>query len=274
MGSCFLKCILFAFLLLLPLPLFAAGSTTAPTNKLEVLYNGELTAGKPATVTLIIRNRESGEAITLDNLQFVNKQRIHVWLVDPTFTDIQHVHPESTTTPYNFNFTFTPKVSSNYMVWADITPYATKKQELLEGWIGGKDTAFIERIPSYTRTMNGYNFSLSFDTPPMVGHTSIVNLNIADSENKPVRWLPETATNPYGKSETYNIIGFYDDNMHVITAMEDTDTKTYIDAYDGPDIKFKITPTQAGFVKLFVYMTINGKVMFVPFGIVIQSNSD
>lgn len=273
MDGCFLKNITFALLLfLLPLPLFAEANTTAQTHKLEVLFNGELTAGKPATVTLIIRDIESGEAITLDNLQYHNKQRIHAWLIDPTFTNIQHIHPESTTTPYNFNFTFTPKISGSYIVWADISPLATQKQELLQGWIGTKDYAFNERIQSYTTAMNGYVFNLSFDVPPMVGQTSTVNLNVTDPQNKPVRWMVDDSAR-FGIAEYPSIVGFYDDNEHIITETQDISTRTSYDGYEGPDIKFKITPTQAGFVKTFVRIVINDKEMFIPFGIVIQNNN-
>ncbi len=267
MVSYFLKNILFAFFLLLPTTVYAADNA-AITKTLEALTDGELTAGKPVTGTVIIRDIASGDAVTLDNLVSRNKQRIHLWLVDPTFTDIQHLHPETSITPYTFNFTFTPKITGSYMAWADITTYATNKQELLVGWLGEKDAAFIERIESHTKAMNGYNFTLSFDVPPQAGQTSVVNLNITDSQNNPVKWSMESIAKQYSSAEYFSLIGFYDDNIHTITAMQEIDPR--LPLFEGPDVKFKITPTQAGYVKMFAHMTIAGKEMFVPFGVMIQ----
>ncbi|MEK6746590.1 MAG: hypothetical protein AABY33_06125 [Pseudomonadota bacterium] len=268
MSGHFLKNILFTLFLLLPTTVYAADNA-AITKTLEALTDGELTAGKPVTGTIIIRDIASGDAVTLDSLISRNKRRIHLWLVDPTFTDIQHLHPETSITPYTFNFTFIPKITSSYMAWADITTHATNKQELLVGWLGEKDAAFIERIESHTKAMNGHNFTLSFDVPPQVGQTSIVNLNVTDHQKKPVKWSIEAMAKQYSPVEYFSLIGFYDDNTHAIAAMQETDTYFYGPTY-GPDVKFKITPTQAGYVKMFAHVTISGKEMFVPFGVMIQ----
>lgn len=269
MSGFFLKNILFIILFLLPIPLFAANDP-AQTKKLEILWNGELIAGNPVTGTIIIRDIASGEAITEDDLKINNKKRIHLLLIDSTFKDLQHVHPEPSTTPYAFNFTFTPKISGSYKAWVNITPYKTDKQELLSGWIGAKDFAFIERVESYKTVMNGYNFTLSSDVPLAVGQTSVININVTDSVNNPAKWSIESIAKPFAPEENFNIIGIYDDNEHAITSIQEATTDYSAYPFVGPDVKFKITPAQAGFVRIYAHMIIGGKEMYVPFGIVVQ----
>jgi hypothetical protein len=269
MSGFFLKKISFLLLFLFPTSLFAAADI-APTKKLETLWNGELMAGNPVTGTIIIRDIASGEAITDEGLKANNKQKIHLLLIDSTFKDVQHVHPQPSTTPYAFNFTFTPKISGSYKAWVNITPYNTDKQELLSGWIGEKDSAFVERVESYKTVMNGYNFTLSSDVPLAVGQTSVVNINVTDSANNPVKWSIESISKMYSADENFNIIGIYEDNEHALTAIQEINNNYIEYPFDGPDAKFKITPTQAGFVRIFAQMTIAGKEMFVPFGVVVQ----
>lgn len=272
MDNIFVKKILLISLFLFASPLLAASddnSNAKPTTSLEVLWDGKFIAGQPISGTIIIRDIKSGDVFSNDSLIFNNKRKIHLLIIDPTLKDHHHIHPEPAATPFAFNFTFTPKFSNSYRIWADITPVTTGKQELISGWIGDKESSFIERRVSNKASMNGYNFVLSFDKNPKNGQTSIANVYITDYDNKPVQWSAEPYKQ-YSTAEIANIIGFYDDNVHAIKASQILDPQYLIINSDGPDVKFKIEPKQSGFIKMFMQITLGGKEMFVPFAFYVE----
>lgn len=272
MDNIFIKKILLISLFLFASPLLAASddsSDTKPTTSLEVLWDGKFIAGQPISGTIIIRDIKSGDVFSNDSLVLNNRRKIHLLVVDPTLKDFHHIHPVAAATPFAFNFTFTPKFSSSYRIWADIAPITTNKQELISGWIGDKESSFVERRVSDKTSMNGYNFVLSFDKTPKNGQTSIANVRITDYDNKPAQWSAE----PYRQhstAEITNIIGFYDDNAHVIKASQIINIEDTIKNVDGPDVKFKIEPKQSGFIKMFMQITLGGKEMFVPFAFYVE----
>lgn len=261
--------ILLICLFLFPLPILAANEEK-PTTKLEVLWNGDFTAGRKISGTVIIRDIASGNALSDNDLRYNNKRKIHLLIVDPTLTDLQHIHPDSSTTPYAFNFSFTPKFSSGYKIWTDIIPSSTDKHEFLNGWIGDKERSFIERRVSYKTIMDGYSFVLSFNNPPVNGQISIANVNITDPENKPTKWPNDAVNKPYISAEYINVVGFYEDNEHIFSAQQIIEQGSLFEQFAGPNVRFKIEPKQPGFVKMFMQITLNGKEMLVPFGFVVE----
>ncbi len=38
----------------------------------------------------------------------------------------------------------------------------------------------------------------------------------------------------------------------------------------GPELQFHVEPNKAGFIKLFAQVQINGKTLFVPFGVTVN----
>ncbi len=138
----------------------------------------------------------------------------------------------------------------------------------MSGWMGDKEHAFIDHEESLITIMGGYNFTLSFNVPPKVGEPSVATIHVADSAGSPVKW----PTQPMVQSnkEFFGIIGFYQDNEHVIHAYQDV-PNGFVDDFEGPDVKFNITPPKAGYVKMFLQATINGKEMLVPFAFLVTN---
>jgi hypothetical protein len=83
-------------------------------------------AGQPVPAVITLRTA-SGKAIAPEDLLVTHTRRLHLLLVDPALADYQHLHPEPARTPGQWTFTFTPRRSGAYRVFADFTPAATAR---------------------------------------------------------------------------------------------------------------------------------------------------
>src|SRR5580704_16748290 len=107
-----------------PKPVAAA----KPTIRLTLVPQDALKVGKPVVVLAKLNNIQERTVVTEDQLETVHTQKFHLLLIDPTMTDYQHVHPQPTSVPGIYSFTFTPKLPGGYRAWADITPTFGKQQ--------------------------------------------------------------------------------------------------------------------------------------------------
>lgn len=80
--------------------------------------------GDPVDATVVLKTA-NGKPIATEDLLVVHTKRLHLMIVDPTLTDYQHVHPEPTDAPGEWNFQFTPRAGGDYRIFADFTPEAT-----------------------------------------------------------------------------------------------------------------------------------------------------
>jgi hypothetical protein len=263
---------------------------------MEVLWDGKFEAGHRISATVRLRNIATGDILTMSDLRYTGGPNISFFVIDPSMTDYQKPKLERSDTPYVFNFSFIPKYSISYRLWAITTPNSSGKEEALSGWIGREEPSFTDRKLSYKTAMNGYIFTLSSDVAPAVGGSCMININVTDQDNKPVQSQAQ-AMSPlameFSVREPNFIIGFYDDFQNIIHASEYSETqennnavlnnipnqdmffaghmaRTAAASSAGPDYKFKIQPKQRGFIKLFAHLKINGKDMVVPFSFFIN----
>jgi len=232
-----------------------------PTIHLTLLPQDVLTVGKPTTVLAKLNNIQERRIITNDDLETVHTQPFHLLVVDPTMTDYQHIHPEPTATPGIYSFIFTPHMAGGYRAWADVTPKATGRQEFAMADLGKPIGGGVDKTERHEATVGGYHFVLSFDKPPVKDDESMGTIRIANEKGNPVTSL-EPVMGAFG-----HIVGFYDDfRMVVHTHPMGAEPKNPSDR-GGPELMFHLAPTKTGFIKLFAQVKINGKELFVPFGV-------
>jgi hypothetical protein len=87
-----------------------------------------LRAGKIAKVTVRLSRRD-GSPVVLSDLLVMHTQRIHLLIVDHSLSDYHHEHPKATGTRGEYEFSFTPRRSGPYRIWADLVPVASSVQE-------------------------------------------------------------------------------------------------------------------------------------------------
>jgi len=83
-------------------------------------------AGERVTTSFMLKTA-SGKPIAPEDLLVVHTQRLHLLITDPSLTDYQHVHPVPGRTAGEWSFSFTPRFSGDYRIFADFTPVATAR---------------------------------------------------------------------------------------------------------------------------------------------------
>jgi hypothetical protein len=212
------------------------------------------------SVTLFLS--DNGKGVGEDKLKTVHTQKVHALIIDPTLTDYQHIHPKSGKKSGEYVFDFTPHTANAYRIWLDITPNDGPQQYVMTDLSGEnkKNLPVIKKL-SMSSEMGGYHFNLSFDKPLKVGQDAMGSVIITDKNGKDV-------TNLEPIMEAFaHIVAFNQDYrtiLHVHPMGPEPKDSTL---RGGPRIDFHLTPSQTGYVKIFVQVQINGKEIIAPFGV-------
>ena len=239
-----------------------------PPHPGDVLINAASTApleaGRPATVTVSLADARTGAPLGEEDLKVVHTQRFHALVVDETLDDYQHLHPKPTANKGEYTFTFTPKNSGDYRVWADVTPVATDRQTFAVADLKGAERAagHIEKKRAYTASAGGITLDLLFDTPPKEGEPIMGTVIISRNGN------PFTKLQPV-MGAFIHIVGFAEDGARVIHVHEMGEPPAPGATHAPSDIAFHIEPQKEGFLKLFMQVRADNRDIFAPFGIMV-----
>lgn len=222
--------------------------------------------GLEKNVTFSLENQSNQSPLTLDDLTEVHTKKLHLLIINEALDDYHHIHPEATSTPGQYSFSFTPKANAHYNMWADITPKSTNQQSFLRTDLisSNQTTKPIEKL-SLRSTVYPYSFSLSFDKKMInTGVPVMGKIVVRDLKQRPVKTL-EPVMGAFA-----HIVGFSSDlktvnHAHPIGAEPKTDQDR-----GGPNLEFHFEPTHAGFVKLYAQVKINGQDIVVPFGFFVK----
>lgn len=247
----------FAFFALMPLWL----ALPAEAATVEMTLFPERTPAPGQSVRVVVQLTLDGKPLTVDDIKTVHTQKFHLLVIDPTLTDYQHIHPTPTATPGSYLFTFSPKFKGGYRAWADVTPMATGEQQLAAADLGSPGEPKINKKPIDHAIVGKYRFGLSFDEAPTAGDETMGGITVTDSNGRKVTRL-EPVMGAFA-----HIVGFYEDYQTVVhTHPMGEEPKGDADR-GGPTLMFHLAPEQAGFIRLFAQMKIDGKDIFVPFGV-------
>ncbi|MDE1153739.1 MAG: hypothetical protein PW788_14490 [Micavibrio sp.] len=238
----------------------------ANTIKLELIPAGNLGAGKSTKVMAKLSRIADGSPVRLRDLKVAHTKKLHLLIVDPSLTDYHHIHPMAGKRPGEFVFDFVPLKNDSYRIWADIVPVATGKQEFVTADMGNaaKRKAEVDKQVSTRALVQGYDFKLTLENEPKAGEAVMGAILVSDKAGSPFTQL-EPVMGAFA-----HVVGFEDDyatimHIHPMGKEPQNDKER-----GGPELKFHLEPKSAGFIKLFAQVRINGKDIFVPFGIVVK----
>ncbi|VEG92176.1 hypothetical protein [Legionella spiritensis] len=237
-------------------------------NRLEFSVQNIVDQGDKKQVFIKLRDTYANKPITLADLKTVHTQKIHLLIIDDSLSDYSHIHPTPTQTPGIYEFSWQPKVAKgNYNIWADIVTNDTNQQALLLCSLAkySPHAAAIDRKPYMASNVDGLQFNLTFNEPTLfTGKAAMGDIVIKDAQGKPVKNL-EPIMGAFA-----HIVGFGEDLKTVVHIHPMGKEPTKSSDRGGPELQFHIQPEQAGFIKLFAQIKINGKELFVPFGLTIE----
>lgn len=235
------------------------------TVKISLVKQEDLKSGKLTQIKLT--KIADDQPITLADLKEAHTQKVHLLIIDDSLTDYHHVHPEATKEPGVYQFEWSPKKQGSYKLWADLVPVSTNQQEYVTfELVKGEKNGVLDKKESLESRVEGYTFKLSFDDDKLVvGKPVMGKILVTDEKGNDVKTL-EPIMAAYA-----HIVGFGEDlnsvvHIHPMGAEPTKDTDR-----GGPTLEFHLEPPAAGFVKLFAQVKINGKELYVPFGININS---
>lgn len=235
------------------------------TVKASLESPAKLTAMQENTITVKLTNAD-GSSVTEDQLKEVHTRRVHFLIVDESLADYHHLHPVTGKDPGTYTASFIPHKNDNYKLWVDLTPVNGRQQFATLVMNGEKpcETPCIERRVSNTGTADGLTATLFFKSALKVGNASMGMARITDAEGKPVTDL-EPVMGAFA-----HIVGFYDDfttaaHIHPMGKEPVADTER-----GGPDLTFHFEPAKAGFIKLYVQISRDGKDIFIPLGATVE----
>jgi mRNA-degrading endonuclease toxin of MazEF toxin-antitoxin module len=240
-----------------------------PSVRMTAIASGPVEAGKPLTVKVRLAKADQSPVLHSD-LLVMHTQPIHLLIEEPGLGDYHHEHPVPTKTPGEYEFTFTPKKSAPYRIWADIVLETTGVQELPSADLpsAGQAEPVTDTATRFTSEAGGYQFTLTLaggnDAPPKAGQARAMTIKVTDAASQPTTQLEPVM------SAFAHLVGFYGDFQTVVhlhpTGGDVLDEKLR----GGPSLGFLFFPPKAGFIRLYCQVNIGGKMLFAPFNVNVE----
>jgi hypothetical protein len=206
--------------------------------------------------------------VKLDGLLEMHTKKIHLLINDHSLSDYHHEHPQPTTRPGDYQFTFTPAKPGPYRIWADVVPAATSVQEYVIADLPA-DTApqpIADREMQLSTVIDGLKYSLAFDPaalPVRAKQTIVGTITVTASDGTGFTQL-EPVMGAFA-----HIVGFSEDGKSVLHIHPIGKEPTAPTDRAGPAFAFKFYAPSAGFLRLYCQVHINGKDVFAPFNLTV-----
>lgn len=240
-----------------------------PSVHLSATASGLVEAGKKLEVKVRL-TRGNGAPVLRDDLMVMHTQPIHLLIEDPSLGDYHHEHPVPTDKPGEYAFSFTPKLSSPYRIWADIVPVETGMQEMpfTDLPSNGLPGPVKDKASSFSSTAGGLTFDIKLvggnHIPPRAGQVSTLNITLSRPDGTPVTSL-EPVMNAFA-----HLVGFYGDFSTVVHVHPGGGDVLTTEARGGPALSFNVFPPKPGFIRFYCQVSVNGEMLFAPFNMNVQ----
>ena len=221
-----------------------------------------LEAGEENEVILFIQDKQA-KPVDVSQFEVVHTQPVHLLIIEQGLKDYHHEHPvQKATGQYVFNFT--PQTACSYRIWADVQLKGSHQQYIpvdLKGTADCNDP--IDKTVSLEASLQGYDFKLELESDLKAGEAVFANMSIS-KDGQPVDFL-EPVMEAFA-----HMVGFYDDYQSIAHIHPMGKEPTDNTERGGPSLRFHIEPEQAGYLKLFTQVQIDGKQIFVPFEVMVE----
>ena len=237
-----------------------------PSIKVTATADRLIEAGKKVQVKLRFE-KGYGSPVRNSDLIVMHTQPIHLLIEDPSLSDYHHEHPVQLDTPGEYEFSFTPKKTAPYRIFADIVPAATGIQELpfVDLPSEGKGEPVQDTETRLSVSSGGLNFKLTFNSGPNTQPRAQQNcgmlITITEADGRPVKRL-EPLMNAFA-----HLVGFYEDHTTVVHLHPGGGDVLNDEARGGPSLQFVFFPPKPGFIRLYCQVFVNGESIFAPFNI-------
>ncbi len=228
------------------------------TLRVSLTPEPKLEKDKQAAFVLRLEDKK-GHPVGESDLEVQHTQKMHLLIVDESFTDYQHVHPVPALDSWSFSFT--PRTAHNYKIWVDVKPRGGD-EEMLPLLLKGKEPCKVpcaDATERLTAAFGDDKATLSFDAPLQAGTPATATLALTDKKGAPLKDL-QPVMGAYAHVAAFT--GDFSGVAHVHPqGKEPADDK---DRGASP-LTFMIHPEKPGLLKLFVEIRRDDKNVFLYF---------
>lgn len=235
---------------------------SAPELIITPITPTKLKIGEENEVVLFIQDKQA-QPVHVSQFEVVHTKPVHLLIAEPGLSDYHHEHPVQRAIG-QYAFSFTPKTACSYRIWADVQLKGSHQHYIPIDLSGAEAcTESNQRTVSLETSSQGYDFRLTLENDLQVGEAVMTNLAIS-KDGKPVDSL-EPVMGAFA-----HMVGFYEDyesiaHIHPMGAEPSKETER-----GGPSLRFHIEPEQAGHLKLFAQVQIDGNQVFAPFDVIVK----
>lgn len=239
-----------------------------PSINVEVLPLKDIKKGKSQTVKIKLTSLKDNKAILLSDLKEVHTKKIHILIFDQTLNDYQHVHPEPTKEGGVYQFDWKPRTEGFYRLWVNVVPVKTEEEEYIKSdlaFIKGSKKEVNQKLSQKEKVGDNW-YSLSFDTIDLKkDQPALGTVKILDAQGHDFKKLEP-------------VMGAF---AHIVAINEDFETIAHVHPMGeepssekergGPELMFHLEPKKSGYYKIWLQVRLNGKDVYVPFGVNVLS---
>jgi hypothetical protein len=239
----------------------AAAPAAAIEHAASASALGAFGRGTPVTVTVHVHD-DAGAPMGPDQFQTVHEQKLHVLVVDPSLSDYSHVHPQYLGNG-DWRFSFLPRFDRPYRLWLDATPVGGRQHYAMATINEAGERVPAHKLLASRARIGELDATLSFDAPPRAGEMAAARIDLSQ------RGKPFAALEP--------VMGAY---AHIVGIGEDWTSIAHVHPLGagphapgdrgGPTLRFHLEPSKPGYLALWAQLRVDGKDVFVPFGIEVQ----
>lgn len=221
-----------------------------------------LKAGEVNEIILFIQDKKA-TPVDVSQFEVVHTQPVHLLIIEPGLNDYHHEHPAQRAKG-QYVFSIIPQTACSYRIWADVQLKGSHQHYIPVDLSGTEECSEpIEKTVNLEASSQGYDFKLEIEGDLQAGEAAFANMSIS-KDGRPVDFL-EPVMGTFA-----HMVGFYEDYTSIahihpmgIEPTEDAER-------GGPNLRFHIEPEQAGYLKLFAQVQIDGRQVFAPFGVMIE----
>lgn len=215
--------------------------------------------GKETQISLRLTT-PSGKLVLPHDLMVTHTERLHVLIVDPTLEDYHHVHPEAVGPSGDWVFTFKPKKSGTYQLFAEMVPVRTPRTVIATAKIDvvGKaeparsDVNRIHQVGEYRFELQGTAGDL------MANQENNLVLKVhREGSDEPVELQPVMGALAHLVAFDEQLRGFA--HLHP--------KYTGKERNPVPELAFAFNTNQTGYYRLWAQVRLDDQEIFVPFDV-------
>jgi hypothetical protein len=186
-------------------------------------------------------------------------ERVHLFLLDSSFTDYHHVHPRAARKPGEYEFEFAPRKPGPYRMWVElhVAPFGFRQYASLDLPGRGSGEAKTAADRQTTFEQDGIKYEL-LTGELRAGVASRLKLRVTQ-DGKPCAQLE-----PFMEAFAH-LVGFGENYRTILHTHPLMTAVTNTAARGGPELEFQILPTEPGNMTFFAQVKINGQMKTAPF---------